>query len=124
MTKMQKQLIETIKLFGGNVMASPYGLYSIHGTSLAFPSFQKAYQQHTTRNAFLSKFCVPYTTEETKQLEKQKYRNLDRYQRLAVKCIYEQKFSTAIKILGRAEDVQDILSNKSKYIYFHLKNDL
>jgi hypothetical protein len=117
MTQLQKQLIERIKQSGGVIFASPYGLYTQFGQYFAFTNSVKNPQN--ARNTFLNKFCVSISVAERTKIKAQHIRNLNRYRRLAIKCLEESKFEAAQRLSGRAMSLSESLDEKNYYKYYY-----
>ena len=125
MTKIQKKIIDRIEKAGGVIVVCPYGIYTRSGQYVAFCSGSR-YHSTTARDAFLKKFCSPFTKSENEKVARQHTRRLAHYQRLAIKCINEMKFESAAKLVESAGDLMAALDKKNgNYaLYYKLKGKL
>ena len=123
MTKIEKQIIERIERAGGVVVVCPYGMYTRSDNYVAFCN-GKRHASTTARDAFLKKYCTPFTKAENEKVSKQRRRNLNRYARLAKKCIDDGNFETAGKLIESAGFAAS--DNKDGYyrVYYKLKGKL
>ena len=123
MSAAENEIIERIKKLGNVIVATPTALYSRGGTYLAFLSRQKTVE---ARDAFLRKYCVPFTKEESDIMLFHKMNRLTRYKRLILKAIAEEKFRAITRLAEKAEAVHDVIfeENLMWERYFHLKEGL
>lgn len=127
MTKIQKEIIERVKLHDGIVFASYHGLYTRFGQYVAFISGGRHGQQsHAARNYFLEKFFVPFTKEEILAVRIRQERNIARYKTHIIKAVNQNKFESAQKLSEAAYYLQEKLLGKPLGVdqYFRLKEGL
>lgn len=121
MTKVQQEIIDRIKKFDGVVVVTPYGMYSRFGQFIAFPSRSTSHFTNA-RNAFLKKFCDPFTSEERTKVRLQHFRNVFRYRTLAMKCLEMGKYESASKLAMSAHELYQQIDDKQSYRqYYKLK---
>jgi hypothetical protein len=99
-------VLNHIKSHGGKIVVNQHGVYSLSGGRSLFADTTST----ETRNAFLAKYCVPFTAGQARLHRIQRLRNLARYTRLAHRALDCAKFETAMKLAESASFLKDNLT--------------
>ncbi|VVC05625.1 Uncharacterised protein [uncultured archaeon] len=126
MNMLHRELIEHIKKYGGDIVVTPFGLYSMGGTFLGFSSWKTSHRLKNTRNAFLAKYCISFSDEEVIKMQQHKLKHLERYKQQIINATSQNKFNTIGKLASAAESLYEILMEKNDMYerYFHLREDI